>query len=240
MLILAVDTSTKIGSLAVLRGEELLGEISSSAAEPYSSRLFADLDKLLGGLGLSLKDFDLFAVAAGPGSFTGLRVGLTAVKAWAEVYGRPIVPISGLHAVAAQISASDEGTILVPVTDARRGQVFGAIYERQRGEKANAASFLKLTDGEVVMAAEEFLGLVAARSNGGAPLFASPSPEVIEPALPQSAFSGSRVERVSGALASIIGRLGYEAALRGETIDALHLAANYVRRTDAESHWKEA
>ena len=241
MLILAVDTSTRIGSLAVLRDQEVLGETSSSEGDPYSLRLFADLDRLLGELRLGLNHFDLFAVAAGPGSFTGLRVGLTAVKAWAEVYGKPIVPVSGLQAVAAQIPEANGGALLVPVIDARRGQVFGAIYERRDGANTSAQPFLKLLNEEVVMAADEFLDIVAGHGNGVAPLFASPSPEVLQPALELSAFGTSRVQKVSGSLASIIGQLGHQAAAqRGEAIDALHLAANYVRRTDAESKWKES
>jgi len=141
--------------------------------------------------------------------------------------------------VAAQISGAAGGAILVPVIDARRGQVFGALYEQRLGADISAPPFLKLLDDEVVMAAEEFLTVVAGRSNGMPPLFASPSPEVIQPALALSRFSGVRVEKVSGVLASVIGRLGYQSALRGETTGALHLDANYVRRTDAESKWKE-
>jgi tRNA threonylcarbamoyladenosine biosynthesis protein TsaB len=254
MLTLAVDTSTRIGSLAVLRDGELLGEVSSAGPEPYSSGLFADLSKVMGDLRLSLDQIDLFAVAAGPGSFTGLRVGLAAVKAWAEVYGKPIAPVSGLEAVAWQISKPQTRTnggfeepsgLLIPVMDARRGQLFGAIYERQFRGGVAGASYLKRLGEEVVMGAAEFLAVVAARVINGTPRdalpqFASPSPEVIEFALAESRFGALGVEKVSGVLAAVIGRLGYERALRGETIDALHLDANYVRRTDAESKWKES
>jgi tRNA threonylcarbamoyladenosine biosynthesis protein TsaB len=242
MLTLAVDTSTRIGSLAVLRDRELLGQISNAGPEPYSSGLFADLGKLLGELGLSLGQVDLFAVAAGPGSFTGLRVGLTAVKAWAEVYAKPIAAVSGLEAVATEISKRPMvgSALLIPVMDARRGQLFGAIFERQFRDEGSNSNCLKRHGDEVVMGAAEFLDLVARRANSKLPQFASPSPEVIEPALAQSRFAGQSVEKVSGVLASVIGRLGYESALRGETIDALHLDANYVRRTDAESKWKES
>jgi tRNA threonylcarbamoyladenosine biosynthesis protein TsaB len=254
MLTLAVDTSTRIGSLALLRDRELLGEVSNADPEPYSSGLFADLNKLMGDLGLSLKQVDLFAVAAGPGSFTGLRVGLTAVKAWAEVYGKPIAPVSGLEAVAALIAkppgkahagSQGHGRLLIPVMDARRGQLFGAMYERRFRNGVSDSSYLKRIGDEVVMGAAEFLELVAARvvngsSQGAIPQFASPSPEVIQSVLAQSRFGALTVEKVPGVLAAVIGRLGYESALRGDAIDALHLDANYVRRTDAESKWKES
>src|ERR1700722_18654207 len=164
MLILSVDTSTRIGNLAVLRDDKLLGEISSSEGDPYSCRLFTDLDGLLEDLKRGLPQRDLFGVAGGPGSFTGLRVGLTAVKAWAEVYDKPIVPVSGLQAVAAQIPEANGAALLVPVIDARRGQVFGAIYERRDGANPSSPPILKLLDEEVVMAADEFLDIVAGYS----------------------------------------------------------------------------
>ena len=95
MLILALDTSSPAGSLAILRDEKVIGVVSTWAEETYSARMFRHLDFLLRELSLDLKQFELFAVAAGPGSFTGLRVGLTAVKGWAEVYKKPAVGVSG-------------------------------------------------------------------------------------------------------------------------------------------------
>jgi hypothetical protein len=99
---------------------------------------------------------------------------------------------------------------------------------------------LKLVGDEVATGAEEFLAMVAERSDGAAPVFASPNPEVILSALEASSLIGeAKVERVSAVLAPAIGRLGYRKALRGETVDALHLDANYVRRSDADGKWKE-
>src|SRR5579872_6219879 len=107
MLILAVDTSTRTGSAAILRDSEVLAEISGYEETPYSSRLFRDIALLQDRANFRLDQVDLFAVAAGPGSFTGLRVGLTAVKAWAEVHGKPIAAVSGLEAIAAELLAGE-------------------------------------------------------------------------------------------------------------------------------------
>src|SRR5208282_3697503 len=112
VLILALDTSSPSGSLAVLRDDKVIGCVSTWTDEIYSSRMFRHLEFLLRELSLDLKDFDLFAIAAGPGSFTGLRVGLAAVKGWAEVYGRPIAAVSALEAVAAQSCARN--SLIVP------------------------------------------------------------------------------------------------------------------------------
>src|ERR1700693_6244048 len=102
MLILAVDTSTRTGSAAILRDSEVLAEVSGYEETPYSSRLFRDIALLQDRANFHMNQVDVFAVAAGPGSFTGLRVGLTAVKAWAEVHGKSIAAISGLEAIAAE------------------------------------------------------------------------------------------------------------------------------------------
>jgi len=124
VLILALDTSSSKGSIAILSGEEVLGHCQTDSSKTYSSQLFRPLDLLLNELSLGPDKFDLYAVAAGPGSFTGLRVGLAAVKAWAEVYRKPIAGISCLEAVATQSASA--APYVVPIFDARRGQVYAA------------------------------------------------------------------------------------------------------------------
>jgi len=229
MLILAVDTSTQAGSLAVLRDANVRGVVSTWTEETYSSRMFRHLEFLLRELGLEMKQFDLFAVAAGPGSFTGLRVGLAAVKAWAEVHGKPIAAVSGLEAVAAQARAQQKS--LVPVIDARRAQIYAGLYERE-GDR------LERRGDEVVMQPAEFFADLEKRAPGGELAFITPSPEVLAAPLAQSVFRAAPVETVSTVLAPFIGCLGYQRALRGELVDALTLDANYIRRSDAELLWR--
>src|SRR5580693_10351831 len=159
VLVLALDTSSPSGSLAVLRDEKVVGVVSTATAEVYSSRMFRELDFLLGELSLRMEEFELFAVAAGPGSFTGLRVGLTAVKGWAEVYRKPIAAISSLEAVAAQ--AHSQRPVLVPVLDARRGQVYFGFYRRTGSSPGNQLTL----DGEgCAMAPDECLDTIEARA----------------------------------------------------------------------------
>ena len=232
MLILAADTSTRLGSLAILRDEEVLAQMADSSDEPYSSRLHSNVESLLKSLNLSLNRLDLLAVAAGPGSFTGLRVGLTAVKAWAEILDRPIAPVSVLEAVAEQVRVRSAGafeTLFAAVLDARRGQVFGGLY-RQGSEDRR----LELVGQEVVCGASEFLEHVREHATESRLVFACPTPDIISAAVSDSPFRGSRVEEVSPVLAPVIGLLGYHQALRSQVVDALRLDANYVRRTDAE------
>lgn len=229
MLILALDTSSPAGSVAVLRDEKVIGVISTWVDETYSSRMFRHLEFLQRELALDLKQIDLFAVAAGPGSFTGLRVGLGAVKGWAEVYQKPTAGISGLEAVAAQ--AHSTAPLLIPVLDAHRGEIYFAFYHRQ----GNA---LALEGEECVMTRAEFVEAVRARAGGTEATIVTPVPEVIAKEMSQfENFAGS-VERVSTVLAPLIGQLGYKRAQQGQLSDAISLDANYIRRTDAEVNWK--
>jgi tRNA threonylcarbamoyladenosine biosynthesis protein TsaB len=241
MLILAIDTSTRTGSIAFLRDNRVLDQISEYEETAYSTRLFRDLELLQSRAQFRMDQIDVFAVASGPGSFTGLRVGLTAVKAWAEVHAKPIAAVSGLEAIAAQSkalerdSSRNEATILSPFLDARRGQFFGSSYRHRPG----IPSRLELIGEESILSAEEFLESARENSLSGQPLLISPTPDVLSANLVEQVLPGARIETVSGILAPVIGRLGFERAKRGDLVDALRLDANYVRRSDAERAWKD-
>ena len=192
--------------------------------------MFRHLEFLLNDLSLKLDQFDLFAVSAGPGSFTGLRVGLTAAKGWAEVYKKPVVGVSALEAVAIQSRAMTP--VVVPVLDARRGQVYFGVYRR-------TDAGLALEGDEFVVNPAEFAAKFADAARDRAFTIATPDAEVISLLAPHFPPDSAASEIVSSVLAPHIGRIGYERALRGEVTDALALEANYVRRTDAEMQWKD-
>ncbi len=238
MRVLAVDTSTAAGGIAALEDKRLLGHVFMGSAEDYSTRFHGELNTLLAEVKLGVADFDVYAVTAGPGSFTGLRVGLTTAKAWAEVHGKLVAPVSGLQAVAAQASGATE--YVAAVIDGRRGQIFGGLYRRREGE-------LEPVGDEVVMTAGEFLTEVysrlprvrEARNSIAALSFASPEPRLFSAVLASSVLAGAKGETVSADLAPWVGRLAFDLARRGELVDALSLDAHYVRRSDAESYWQD-
>jgi tRNA threonylcarbamoyl adenosine modification protein YeaZ len=259
VLILALDTSSPAGSVAILRDDLTLGVISTRAEENYSSRMFRHLEFLLTDLSLKLDDFDVFAVSAGPGSFTGLRVGLAATKGWAEVYRKPVVGVSALEAVAFQARGGD--TVLVPALDARRGQIYFGVYR-------TVEAGLALDGEEFVVTPEEFAGKLGALAHGGdsagkhggdgghhesagdydggndggAFTIVTPDASVVELVArltPQFAAEFAGLDIVSSVLAPSIGRIAHARASRGAVSDALTLDANYVRRTDAEMKWKD-
>ena len=218
----------------MLEDARLVAQISNCDETLYSERLFRDLGEAQTKAKFHLKEIDLFAVTTGPGSFTGLRVGLTAVKGWAEIYQKPIAGVSVLLAVAAQskVKAGVVGAFM----DARRGQVFGALYQKAGGERQS----WRLLGEEALLSAEEFLACV--RSECGAELspLVSSTPEALKAGTVAALLPGSEIEAVSKVLAPVVGRLGYERALSGELQNALNLDANYIRRSDAEVLWKGA
>ena len=227
----------------MLRDEKVIGVVSTATGEVYSSRMFRELEFLLSELSLRMDEFDLFSVAAGPGSFTGLRVGLAAVKGWAEVYAKPIAAVSALEAVAVQ--AHSNAALIVPVLDARRGQLYFGLYRRSgsgRGE-----SRLALDGEEYVMTPAEFFEALRNRAAGAKFAIVTPQPELFSDSRLHNvvlqnevANLNARVEPASSVLAPFIGQIGFSLAQRGELADPLTLDANYVRRTDAELHWKES
>jgi tRNA threonylcarbamoyladenosine biosynthesis protein TsaB len=231
VIVLAIDTCDSRGSVAVLRGEAVLHVARHESAEEYSAWLLPAVAEVLRAAGLGMAEVDGYAVAAGPGSFTGVRVGLTTVKAWSEVYGKRIAAVSRLEALAVQSNGVE--SYVAAFADARRGQVFGAVYRR-------AGTGLERLGEETVIPPGKFVEMAAELASGGSISWVSTDPECV---LQDTAWSaresrGEKVERVSSVLAPAIGRIGMAQLAVGRHTDAFSLDANYVRRSDAEIFWK--
>ena len=124
MRLLAIDTTSEFASIALAEGDRVLEEVALESPDGFAHVVFPEIERLLARHHLTIGDIEGFAAAAGPGSFTGVRVGLTVVKGLAEATGRRVVAVSNLQAVA----AFGTGPLRAPVIDARRGEVFVAIY----------------------------------------------------------------------------------------------------------------
>jgi tRNA threonylcarbamoyladenosine biosynthesis protein TsaB len=125
--LLAVDTTSNFGSLALADGPRLIEERSLPSAVGSADLVMLDIERLLADHGVALQDVAYFAAASGPGTFTGVRAGLTAVKGLADAGGHTIVAVSNLQALA----WTGSGPLRAPYLDARRGEVFAAIYDAQ-------------------------------------------------------------------------------------------------------------
>lgn len=134
-LILSIETATLSGSVAVSRGDEIVGVINGDASISHSNTLLADVDKLLAQTQIGLSQIDLFAVATGPGSFTGLRIGIATIKALAATLDRPTAGIPTLEAVALSGGVSAESVALLP---AGRGEVFTQLFSVMRPDLVDA------------------------------------------------------------------------------------------------------
>jgi tRNA threonylcarbamoyladenosine biosynthesis protein TsaB len=231
VIILAIDTSETRGSVAVHRGGVLSALREHDSNEDYSSWLIPAVEELLALGGSTLGQVDMFAASTGPGSFTGLRVGLTAVKAWAEVYGKPVVGISRLEAMARLAKAGS--TFIASTYDAQRGQMFGGLY-------GSRAGFFEPVEEEQVIAPEGFLAFVNRYAGSEAVSWVSLDPELVTNLVgwERRLKRGDSIFRCSGDLAKVIGVAAEERAIKGELTDPLQLDANYVRRSDAEIFWK--
>ena len=132
MILLAYDCSGARLSVALYRDEKELGRSDSEPGVRYSAALVPMIEKLLAKARLKIQDVDVIAVGVGPGSFTGLRVGVATAKILGYVLKKKLVGVSSLEAVAREASAGKDGRVAVAL-DARRSQVYGAVYERRGG-----------------------------------------------------------------------------------------------------------
>jgi tRNA threonylcarbamoyladenosine biosynthesis protein TsaB len=130
MILLAVDTTTPDGSVAVLEDRRLLAEFNSTGSLNHSQRLLPMVRSVLAALGKTIRDMDAFAVAAGPGSFTGIRVGMSTVKGFAYASGKPVLPVSTLSALALKLRIPG-ARLFCPLQDAKKNEVYAALFENR-------------------------------------------------------------------------------------------------------------
>jgi len=221
MLLLAIDTSGRQGSIAIARAGEPTAEggdfevieISPLVGGTFSAQLIPQISTLLSSNGFMKNAIGAFAVVSGPGSFTGLRVGLAAVKALAEVLAKPIAAVSLLEACA--LASGAQGQVMAAL-DAGRGEVYIGEYQIPpvsgqvpRERIVTRSEFLTEAKAWTVVTPDSALG-AAANAAG---------------------LSVSTLPPIS---AASVARLGWRKIQSGETVTPEQLEANYIRRTDAE------
>lgn len=228
MRVLALDTSTRAGSVAIVENDHLLIERVGDASRSHAERLPNDLTAALAACALRVADVDVFAVAAGPGSFTGLRIGIATIQGLAFATHRRVVPVSVLLALAEAASrALPAGAVVGAWLDAHRRDVFSALYQVTDAPLFAKGRLAELTapavgDPEQTWQQWRDAGHVPAVLAGdGARLFSS--------------VAGSDTAIVDpGALGGVMARLALARALAGESVDPAGIQPLYVRRPDAE------
>jgi len=221
MKILAVDTSTMAGSVAIFEETAFLGEVNIFSKITHSRRLLLSIDLLLKGLGMQLKEIDYYAVAIGPGSFTGLRIGLSTIKGLAIAMECKICPVSTLKAMAYKVAKYS--TIIYPMLDAGREQVYTALFRTKEGK-------LLRESNDIVIEPERFLAsleeLKAVFFGNGADLY--------RPLIEQLSKGQAFFPEEDHYLARSIAFLALEKIKLGEVVESSAVTPLYIRASDAE------
>ncbi len=223
MRILAIETSTMLGGVAIVDEEGLISEIRLNVSVEHSERLIPEIAHLLEESRLSISDIEAFAISAGPGSFTGLRVGMATVKGLCYATGRPMVAVPTLDAMAWSFPYSRYP--VCPVIDARRSQVFTAIYRWERDgfitlkessvvDRSRFVEFVRsiLPDEEVIITGNGHLFYKGIEG------FLIPPPEKLYPS------------------AVNVGLVGLRLAKEGRFVDPEGFTPLYLRRSQAEEN----
>lgn len=239
MLILAIDTSGQSGGITLAEADAGSFRVIESAAiagGTFSAQLIPTLAALLKKHGYGVNDLGGFAAASGPGSFTGLRVGLSAIKGLAETLHKPIATVSVLEALA---SLADREGKIAAAMDAGRKEVFLGIYQRNGDSSAEKSgpqihthsNHTLITQREELLTQQDFL---AALGTERPAVIITGDAGIAELA----ATSHSAVVVVTSPGSEVIARIGARKLLAGETVSVEALDANYLRRSDAEIFFK--
>lgn len=225
MLIFGIDTCSMSSSASVVSDEKMIAQFSVNHKKTHSERIMPQIEAMLEAADISIGDINAFAAAVGPGSFTGVRIGVATAKALAQAQGKPCIAVSALEGLAAG-SVTFNG-IICPILDARRNQVYNGLFESD-GRKLKRISDdralpledllneLKNTDKNII-----FMG-------DGVPVFKT----AIADSLKERAFFAP-LPLVFNQAASIA-QIGLEKLKNGETVSYGELVPEYVRLSQAE------
>jgi tRNA threonylcarbamoyladenosine biosynthesis protein TsaB len=226
MKILGVDTSTSWGSLGLIDDDEVIAEYALFREETHSARLVPAIQALLKEARLDLNEIDGMAVSLGPGSFTGLRVGLSTVKGLALAAEKPVVGVPTLDALASNLPFTPH--LICPLLDARKGEVYTALYKDEEGRVERLTPYQVLSPTALLeqLPPQEtvFLGY-------GVEVYR----ELIEERLGSMAlFAPPHLRFLRG---STVAELGLGRIMQGEGDDISSMVPIYVRPSDAEINW---
>ncbi|MBC3899013.1 tRNA (adenosine(37)-N6)-threonylcarbamoyltransferase complex dimerization subunit type 1 TsaB [Acetobacterium malicum] len=225
---LTIDTSTIVASVAILNEEKLVGEMIINHQKKHSEKLMIAIDHLLSDGGLSIQDIDVFGIVSGPGSFTGLRIGMATVKGFALALNKPVVGVSTLESLAMNIPFADG--LICPVLDAQRNQTYTGVFHFTDGQLVRDLA-------DAVMEIDELITFLQGKNEtiyflgDGLPRFS----QILQEAIPTARIVPNylNMNRASSAAALVL-----ERALKGETSHYREVEPFYIRPSYAEEHKK--
>jgi tRNA threonylcarbamoyladenosine biosynthesis protein TsaB len=224
MYILAVDTSTETGSIALLSEDRVICELNVNCGLNHSQTILSGISDVLRYAGKNVSDCEFFAVTTGPGSFTGLRIGISIVKGLALAASKPVVGVSTLDALAHNLFASTMQ--IIPFLDAKRGQVYASCYEP--GPYGHPEKIIP----ETVEDPRSFLNKIQSKVifvGNGTSSYRSIIDEILGDRCVVAPMSFQNIR------ASVVGFLALKKFKTGEVLDTLSFAPQYIRASGAES-----
>ena len=228
MKILGIDTSTSCGGVGLADDQGVIADTLLNLPVTHSERLLAAIGWVLDQSSCTLTDLNAIAISLGPGSFTGLRIGVSVVKGLAFATGLPVVGVSTLDVLAAQISPTSY--TICPVLDARKAEVYTALYRYEGEDRVKRlTSYRAMRPGELVAQIREKTIFIGDGTRTYGDYFRNTLPSfALFPALPLRVPHGS-----------VVATLGLELLQRGETLDVSAFIPIYVRPSEAEMKWQE-
>lgn len=225
MLILAVDTTSLTGSVALLENKRLLAEANLDTPSTYSERLLPSIHFLLESNKLDIRSVDAFALAVGPGSFTGIRIGVSTVKSFAYAAGKSVAPVSSLMALALKLR-HPQSRLFCPLLDAKKQEVYAALFEVKDDR-------LQETIAEGVYSPDRFFSLLPSNRiisfiGNGVPVYRD---KIISYFKDRARFS-----KRSLFIAQEVGLLGYEILIKNKGMNFRDIKPLYFRRSQAEEN----
>lgn len=227
MIVLGIDTSTSCGSIGLIEEGKVISEYLLDRPETHSERLLRGIDFVLKNAHLSVNDIDGWVVSLGPGSFTGLRIGISTVKGLALATQKPVAGVSTLDVLAFQVSPTPY--LICPILDARKGEVYTAFYRYDENSLRRVSPYKVLKPEELVHQIKEKTLLVGDGIRNYGQYFQTVLPSfILYPSIPLHLPHGS-----------ILAILGFESLRKGESLDLASFTPLYVRPSDAELKWQE-
>lgn len=228
MRILGIDTSTPCGGVGLIDQGEILSDYLLNIPVTHSERLLEAIETVLKGARLKIENLDGWAISLGPGSFTGLRIGVSTIKGLALATEKPVVGVSTLDVLASQITPTYH--LICPILDARKKEVYAAFYQYdQNNSLKRLTPYQSIRPEELIKKVEVptiFLG-------EGVNLYG----EFIQKSLPTLSIFPPMILHVSHG--SMVAKLGAELLQKGKHLDLFNFTPIYVRASDAEMIWRD-
>ncbi|MBW2059309.1 MAG: tRNA (adenosine(37)-N6)-threonylcarbamoyltransferase complex dimerization subunit type 1 TsaB [Deltaproteobacteria bacterium] len=228
MKVLGISTSTPFGSVGLVDSDRVVGEYSLNLPITHAERLMTSIDRLLTDAGVPLSEVEGLSVTLGPGSFTGLRIGISTAKGLAFAMGLPVAGVSTLEALA--LNVSNAAGEVCPILDARKKEVYAALFRVDFSHRVK-----RLTEDMAVSPralVEKIHGPVTFLGEGLEVYGGFLKRELGQ----QASFAGPELGYVRG---SVVARMGVSLLARGKTLDLATFVPRYVRRSEAEIRYEE-